>query len=101
MDCKFCKKKFSSKSSLNNHQKTANYCLKLQDSNDEINNFNCEFCKKIFTTKQSLLTHLNICKEKEVEENGRGRKLNKEVAESRKNLTLYLNKTIKKYETAQ
>ena len=68
MDCKFCKKKFSSKSSLNNHQKTANYCLKLQDSNDEINNFNCEFCKKIFTTKQSLLTHLNICKEKEVEE---------------------------------
>ena len=31
-----------------------------------------------------------MAREKEVEENGRGRKLNKEAAESRKNTTLYL-----------
>ena len=31
-----------------------------------------------------------MAREKEVEENGRGRKLNKEEAESRKNSTMYL-----------
>ena len=31
-----------------------------------------------------------MAREKEVEENGRGRKLNKEAAESRKNSTMYL-----------
>jgi hypothetical protein len=65
MECKFCNKKFCSKSSLNNHQKTAKYCIKLQDDNLEIiSNFNCEFCNKNFTTKQVLLNHLYSCKNK-------------------------------------
>ena len=65
MECKFCNKIFSSKSSLNNHQKTAKYCIKLQDNNvDTISNFNCEFCTKNFTTKQVLLNHLYSCKNK-------------------------------------
>jgi Skp family chaperone for outer membrane proteins len=68
MDCQYCKKTFSSKSSLNNHRKTAKYCLKLQDSNMEIVNFNCEYCDKSFTTKQPLSTHLTICKEKKFQE---------------------------------
>ena len=31
MECSYCKKKFSTKSSLNSHQKTTKYCLKLRD----------------------------------------------------------------------
>jgi hypothetical protein len=64
MDCQYCNKIFSSKSSLNHHQKTANYCIKLQD-NIEVAMFYCEFCNKMFTTKQHLFNHLNVCKEKE------------------------------------
>ena len=30
MECEFCKHTFKSISSLNNHKKTANYCLKIQ-----------------------------------------------------------------------
>ena len=66
MNCQFCNKVFSNKSSLNNHQKTAKYCLKLQD-NEETNNFNCEYCNKIFTTKQNLNIHFLNCKDREIE----------------------------------
>jgi hypothetical protein len=30
MECEFCKNKFSNKQNLNNHQRTAKYCLKIQ-----------------------------------------------------------------------
>ena len=36
--CEYCKKIFSTKSSLNNHQKTAKYCLILQDNEKKIYN---------------------------------------------------------------
>jgi hypothetical protein len=69
MDCIFCKKTFSSRSSLNNHQKTTKYCLKLQGKKYENKNFNCEYCYKTFTTKQYLINHLQFCnvkKEKDI-----------------------------------
>lgn len=65
MECNFCNKIFSSKSSLNVHQKTTKYCLKLQGKNEE-KNFECEHCNKIFTVKINLISHYGICKEKEV-----------------------------------
>ena len=65
MECQYCKKTFSSKSSLNNHQKTAKYCIKLQNNTNEILCFNCDFCEKIFTTKQVLFNHLQSCKNKD------------------------------------
>ena len=65
MDCRFCKKIFSTKSSLNNHQKTAKYCLSLQDKNMQITKFDCEFCDKHFTSNKQLLSHLLNCKNKE------------------------------------
>ena len=65
MDCQYCKKTFSSKSSLNNHQKTAKYCIKLQNNTNEILCFNCDFCEKIFTKKQVLFNHLQSCKNKD------------------------------------
>ena len=30
LECEYCKKTYSTKSNLNNHQKTAKYCLKIQ-----------------------------------------------------------------------
>jgi hypothetical protein len=62
--CKYCNKIFSTKSSLNNHQKTAKYCLTLQHDEKNINNFECKYCKKKYTTKQVLINHVNICKDK-------------------------------------
>ena len=67
MNCQFCNKDFSNKSSFTNHQKTAKYCLKLQDTDKEISNFNCDYCKKLFTSRQNLNIHLAICKDKEIE----------------------------------
>jgi len=65
VNCKYCNKLFSNKYSLNNHQKTAKFCLKLQYDDIEIINFQCNYCEKIFTSRQSLNIHLLNCKDKE------------------------------------
>ena len=46
--------------------------------------------QQINATTAAATSTKEMAREKEVEENGRGRKLNKEAAESRKNSTLYL-----------
>ena len=61
MNCQYCNKIYSSKSSLNNHQKTAKFCIKLQNTNTNTI-FDCSYCKKNFTSKYNLSLHLNICK---------------------------------------
>lgn len=66
MDCEFCKRSFSTKGILVSHQKTAKYCLELQNKNNE--NFQCNFCKKNFTSRYNLNDHLNTCKKKKTEE---------------------------------
>jgi len=68
MECCYCKKILSNKSTLNTHQKTAKYCIKLQNIKIETNNFECNFCKKIHYTKQNLLRHLSSCNEKKKQE---------------------------------
>lgn len=68
MECSYCKKKFSSKSSLNSHQKTTKYCLKLRDDS-KLNHFKkCEYCDKSFTSKQNLLIHYIECKNKAIQD---------------------------------
>jgi hypothetical protein len=62
MNCQYCNKIYSSKSSLNNHQKTAKFCVKLQNNIDTNTNFQCQYCEKVFTTKYNLSNHINICK---------------------------------------
>ena len=79
--CNVCKKEYSSISSLNHHQKTATFCIKLQTKNKETNNienseqnnedennliFSCDHCKKEFNTKFKLISHQNNCKQKEI-----------------------------------
>jgi esterase/lipase len=65
MDCNFCKKTFSSLSSLNNHKVTAKYCLKIQNKTiDE--KFKCAYCDKNFTSKNALTLHTKTCKDLDI-----------------------------------
>jgi len=67
--CEYCKKEFSSNSSLNYHKKTAKFCAKLQESFTDNtithDKFTCEFCKKEFVLKLSWTKHITTCKTKE------------------------------------
>jgi hypothetical protein len=68
MECEFCKKTFVSNSSLNNHKKTAKYCLEIQGKINNIENiYKCK-CDKIFTTKQHFITHNQNCVKIKIEE---------------------------------
>jgi hypothetical protein len=63
--CNHCNRILSSISSLNYHQKTAKFCLKIQKENKvEINQkyYICEYCKFEFTNSHHLSNHLNCCK---------------------------------------
>jgi hypothetical protein len=64
--CKFCNKVFTSKASLNKHQKTTKYCLEKQGVKNE--EYKCEYCSKILSTQQRLNTHVNMCKLKDKNE---------------------------------
>ena len=92
MECCYCKKIFSNKFTLNTHQKTTKYCLKLQNTEIEKNNFECNYCKKILYTNQHLSTHLNICKEKEIYE-----KIQEQLKKQEKNYKDQLKKQEKNY----
>jgi hypothetical protein len=68
--CKYCKKEFSYQKTLLNHQKTAKYCIKIQQALKEvgnntdlidIKNFSCAYCDKIFTSKSNLDKHTLVC----------------------------------------
>lgn len=61
MECEYCGATLKSTSSLNQHQKTAKYCLIKQ--NKPINTeYTCCFCRTEFTLKSSLHKHVRICK---------------------------------------
>ena len=57
--CSFCDKNFSSKTNLKQHQKTAKYCLNLQNAG--ISEYECEGCLKKYTTKNNLDRHKQNC----------------------------------------
>ena len=63
MDCKYCKNSFSTKTSLNNHQRTAKYCLKLQNKPQEYK-FICDSCGATFHKVFNLDRHTEKCKDK-------------------------------------
>ena len=65
MDCNFCKKTFSSLSSLNNHKATAKYCLKIQNKT-VTEKFKCAYCDKHFTSKNALTLHTKTCKDLDI-----------------------------------
>ena len=62
MECSYCKKTYLSKQSLQTHQKSAKFCLKLQNKiPTEESTYKCEYCNDIFTTKHRCETHQKSC----------------------------------------
>ena len=57
MECEYCKKVFSSKSSLNYHKNSAKYCLLIQNKKPDII-YTCGHCKKEFTVKDNYDVHV-------------------------------------------
>jgi hypothetical protein len=67
--CEFCNKEFLNKSNLSFHQKTAKFCLKIQQEKTNIlispkEEYKCDFCNKLFNIKSSLTKHSLTCKKK-------------------------------------
>jgi len=60
-NCDYCKKDFSNKYILRNHQKTAKYCLRIQNKPLEEEHV-CENCESVFTQKTHLKTHMKTCR---------------------------------------
>ena len=67
-ECNFCKRSYATKGSLNNHQRTAKYCIKIQQSLSEKNSdeieyksFDCKYCKKTFSSNFNLNKHIKLC----------------------------------------
>ena len=56
--CQYCEKLLNSISSLNHHQRTAKYCLKIRNEKCK---FFCEGCKKEYSSKENLIKHQNNC----------------------------------------
>jgi GT2 family glycosyltransferase len=84
-ECDFCKKTYTTVSSLNLHQKTAKFCIKIQKEKNIQHHqsvFNCDFCKKEFSIKVKkaggelrMLCDVNI-----VHEHGGASRINVETA---------------------
>lgn len=95
--CEICFNIFKNNSILSNHKRTAKYCLKMQ--NKENDKYNCEYCDKKFTTKYSLELHCincNIRKELENKENNSSHK--KQLKEQKEKYELLLKEQKDKYE---
>ena len=63
VSCEYCKKEFSSKSSLNYHKKTTQYCLKIQKENGVENKqeYECQICLKTCSQKYFSTHFENNC----------------------------------------
>jgi len=69
LECEFCKKTFSTISSLNLHKKTTKRCLKIQAELIDIqliSKFSCKYCNKNFSLKHHYDLHIDTCKEKDI-----------------------------------
>lgn len=82
MNCEYCNKSFKTKSSLNNHQKTTKFCLKIQEEkkkeqsssnksdgtnqDEDIDNYKnkiCKFCGTTLENPNDIQEHFDIiCK---------------------------------------
>jgi len=89
MECEYCKKTFSSKYTLKNHQKRAKYCLAIQQENNvdvESELIKCEYCDHL-STPDHFARHLKSCKEKIKYENTSKDKIINDLEEKNKELS--------------
>ena len=68
-NCEYCNKNYTTKGNLSKHQRTAKYCLKIQETSlgenlKKIDTFDCIYCSKKFYQKTHLNRHIEICSEK-------------------------------------
>lgn len=59
MNCQYCHSRFTRKSSLTKHLKSAKYCLDLQ--NKIIGKYCCDKCQQKFTSEDVLIYHRQNC----------------------------------------
>ena len=57
--CKYCESSFSSISKLRRHQRTAKYCLQLQ--NTPVEEYKCEYCDKSYNRYDNMVRHQKYC----------------------------------------
>jgi hypothetical protein len=57
--CSYCSTTFTTIYQLNRHQRTAKYCLALQ--NTPVEDYKCTYCNKSYTRQDSMLRHQKIC----------------------------------------
>ena len=69
MECIHCKKNFVNKASLTRHQKTAKFCIKIQDGKEKPSQFICIGCSKKLSSKQCLKGHHLICNKYKLKNN--------------------------------
>lgn len=65
--CEFCKKTFATKRNLIKHQKSAKYCINIQQEGkllNDIKQYKCYHCDKIFTDKNNMIKHELNCQTK-------------------------------------
>jgi hypothetical protein len=58
--CEYCKKEYTTISNLKHHQRTAQFCLEIQ--NQITTGFKCEHCDKKFTSNKYLKQHYFHCR---------------------------------------
>ena len=63
MECQHCGNTFSTKYCLENHIKTARYCLEKRGKKIKAEEYVCSKCPKTFTSKRWLLSHQDKCGE--------------------------------------
>jgi hypothetical protein len=79
--CEYCNSSFISVNNLKVHQKTAKFCLQIQNKPVE-GKYKCEFCNKDFSLKSHLTTHLSICKDKKaIDDKEQNEKMIKRIKE--------------------
>jgi hypothetical protein len=86
MECVYCKKIYSTTSSLSHHQKTTKSCLAIQKQNGnnvEHKIYQCTHCKKEVTSTFRLEQHMERCKVKKRQEQRESEKKVKTILEQK------------------
>jgi hypothetical protein len=87
-NCIYCNSTFANINNLKVHQKTAKFCLQIQNKPIE-EKYNCEYCNKGFSLKSHYTSHITNCKDKKnIEEQTQNSLLLKRIKELEDELKL-------------
>ena len=64
LTCEYCNKSFFNTCNLYKHQRTAKYCLKIQNTEQIDKTYICEYCDKKYYRSDHLKRHLVSCSER-------------------------------------